>query len=76
MKKIYEEVVERKMAWDRRMFCPKCGGHEYEVVEQISPPEENCWRIQCPQCGYETEMAPMEQLARTRWKWPCQMDQY
>lgn len=69
MKVTYMEQLEHHMAWNRDMFCPRCGGHEYVVVHQLEPPDEyNSWYIRCPQCEFEAFTAPTKKLAIAWWK--------
>ena len=72
MKKIYTERIERKTAFSRKMYCPACGGHEYEIVEQIEPKYEGMeWFIRCSQCGAEGLPGPSREIAIARWKQLC-----
>jgi uncharacterized Zn finger protein len=52
------------------MYCPACGGHEYEVVEILEGNENDqySWFIRCPQCGYDIVTSPMRKIAIARWK--------
>ena len=68
MKVTYLERIERHMAWNRKMYCPECGGHEYEVVEQLEPKNPTPWFIRCPQCGAEGYESPARDVAIARWK--------
>ena len=68
MKVTYTERIERRMAWNRKMFCAQCGGHEYEIVEQLEPESTTPWYIRCPQCGAEGFESPTKDIAIARWK--------
>ena len=69
MKVTYREMVERRLAFSRKMYCPSCGSHEYEIVEQFEPrcPGEE-WYVRCAQCGAEGVRAPLRDIAILRWK--------
>ena len=68
MKVTYLERIENRTAFSRRMFCARCGSHEYEIIEQLEPFTDKAWRVQCPQCGYELDPSPTRGLAIYRWK--------
>ena len=68
MKVTYTERIENHNAWSRKMYCPACGAHEYEVVEQLEPEDSEKWYIRCPQCGHEGFGAPTKEIAIGRWK--------
>ena len=68
MKVTYLERIENRTAYSRKMFCPECGGHEYEVIEQLEPFTDNKWYIRCPQCGYDSYQSPTRAVAIGRWK--------
>jgi len=69
MKVTYMERIERRTAFSRKMYCPYCGGHEYEIVEQLEPRcEDKEWFVRCAQCGYEELPAPTRKIAIGRWK--------
>ena len=63
---IYE--VKHKNAFSRKMYCPFCGAHEYEIVEQLKPFTERPWFINCPQCGGCSPDSPAKDIAIMRWK--------
>lgn len=69
MKVTYLERIERRTAFSRKMYCPSCGGHEYEVVEQLEPkcPDME-WYVRCSQCGAEGFGGPTREIAIARWK--------
>lgn len=69
MKATYIERIERRTAFSRKMYCPACGGHEYEIVEQLEPKCEGAeWFIRCSQCSCEGLPAPLREIAIGRWK--------
>lgn len=68
MKVTYIERIERRTAYSRKMYCPSCGGHEYEIVEQLEPFAYNPWFIRCSQCGAEGTESPTRDIAMARWK--------
>ena len=68
MKVTYLERIEYKLAWRRDMYCPKCGDHEYAVVEQLEPSTDTPWTVRCPMCEYETYASPTREVAIARWK--------
>lgn len=76
MKVTYIEQIERRTAFSRKMYCPSCGGHEYDIV-RISKVDEIpmgyiddnvTWIVRCPQCGCEGLPAPSRAIAIARWK--------
>ena len=76
MKKVYIDIIQNHTAWSRKMYCPYCGAHEYNIVEQVEPkaPEPfpiSLWYIQCPQCGAESSLAPSRKAAIAWWKMQC-----
>ena len=68
MKVEYIDIVERHIAWNRKMYCPSCGGHEYEVVEQWKPVTFEPWFVRCPQCGAIGLESTTRKMAIARWK--------
>lgn len=68
MKVTYLERIERRLAYSRKMYCGSCGGHEYEIVEQLEPYTPTPWRVRCMQCGAEGYEAPARDIAIARWK--------
>lgn len=68
MKVTYVERIERRLAWSGKMYCPACGAHEYEVVEQLEPKKSTPWFVRCPQCGAEGFESPTRDVAIARWK--------
>ena len=68
MKVTYMERIERRTAFSRKMYCPSCGGHEYEIVEQLEPVVVDKWFIRCAQCEYEGPESPDRSIAIARWK--------
>ena len=68
MKMTYIERIERKTAISRKMYCAYCGGHEYEIVEQVEPETDLKWFVRCPACGAEGYAAPARDIAIGRWK--------
>jgi Zn finger protein HypA/HybF involved in hydrogenase expression len=68
MKVEYTDSVQHRFALSRKMYCPFCGGHEYEIVEQLKPYTDLAWFIRCPQCGGETEQSPARSLVIKIWK--------
>lgn len=68
MKVTYVERIERRTAFSRKMYCPACGGHEYEIVEQLEPHTETPWKVRCYQCGAEGFESPARDIAIARWK--------
>lgn len=68
MKVTYMEAIENHMAWRAKNYCPACGAHEYDIVEQLEPEVENRWFIRCPQCGVESLMSPSREIALARWQ--------
>ena len=68
MKVTYVERIEHRTAFSRKMYCPHCGSHEYDIVEQLEPVVPNPWYIQCSHCEYEGEFMPTRDLAITQWK--------
>jgi len=70
MKVTYLERIERRTAFSRKLFCPNCGGHEYEIVEILNGNECDTynWFVQCPQCGYDIVTSPSREIAIARWK--------
>lgn len=68
MKVTYTEKIESHMAWRHTMYCPKCGAHEYDIVEQVEPKVDSKWYVRCPQCGFEGPQSPLREIAIGRWK--------
>lgn len=68
MKVIYIEEVESHNAFSRKMWCPKCGNHYYELVRQVEPPEMLNWYVRCPECGHEGLPSSMRKIAVIKWK--------
>lgn len=68
MKVTYVERIETRTAFSRKMYCPSCGGHEYEIVEQLEPTTDHPWMIRCAQCGAEGFSSPEKDIAIARWK--------
>lgn len=68
MKVTYVEQIECHIAFSRKMYCPVCGGHEYEIVQQLEPATYNPWLIRCAQCSAEGPESPAKEIAITRWK--------
>lgn len=69
MKVTYLERIERRTAFSRKMYCPSCGGHEYEIVEQLEPEcPDMAWYVRCSQCGAEGFGGPTRKIAIARWK--------
>ena len=50
----------------RSHYCA-CGNHAPRLVEQIEPPTEYKWRIECPECGRETPMCATASGAKKLW---------
>ena len=68
MKVTYLERVERHNAWSRKMYCPFCGAHEYEIVEQLEPKTLSPWFVRCPQCENSSYESPTRDIAIGRWR--------
>lgn len=68
MKAICIEKIETRTAYSRKMYCPHCGSHEYEIVEQLEPMVVDKWFIRCAQCEYEGPESPDRSIAIARWK--------
>ena len=68
MKITYTEQIENRTAFSRKMYCSKCGSHEYEVVEQLEPQTLTPWYVRCAQCDCEAFPAPARDIAIARWK--------
>ena len=68
MKVTFVEKIENRTAFSRKMYCPGCGAHEYEIVEQLEPANFTPWFVRCPQCGYEGYESPTRDIAVARWK--------
>lgn len=68
MKVTYTEQIENHTAFNRRMYCSRCGGHEYDIVEQLEPVTPTPWYIRCSQCGHEGYASPARDIAIARWK--------
>ena len=66
MKVIYEERRQEKMALNRKKYCT-CGEHGYTIVEQIYPTTPVKWRVECPDCGRETNAHTFKWLAIQEW---------
>ena len=72
MKMTYTERTEHKIAFSRKMYCPACGGHKYEIIEQLEPPCKGMeWFVRCAQCGAEGLPGPSREIAIARWKQLC-----
>ena len=71
MKVTYLEKIERRTAFSRKMYCPSCGGHEYEIVEQLEPQTPTPWIVRCPNCGNTSYESPARVIAIARWKQGC-----
>ena len=71
MKVTYLERIERRTAFSRKMYCHECGGHEYEIVEQLEPATPTPWKVRCFQCGTEGFESPARDIAIARWKQIC-----
>lgn len=68
MKVTYTERIENRTAFSRNMYCSSCGGHDYDIVEQLSPETQSPWYIRCCQCGAEGPASPVREVAIARWK--------
>ena len=68
MKVTYIEQIEHHAAFSRKMYCPACGAHEYEIVRQLEPENFTPWFIRCPQCGAEGLNNSTRDLAIAWWK--------
>ena len=67
MKVTYQEKVQTKTAFSRKMYCP-CGSHKYQIVEDLDLKEPCRWSVRCPQCGKTTWMHPIKEAAIAAWK--------
>ena len=67
MKVTYYEEIENRTAFSRKMYCPHCGSHIYNIVHQLMP-EPHSWWIRCDECGYESEERPAREIAIQDWK--------
>lgn len=68
MKVTYIERIESRTAFNRNNYCPSCGGHGYEIVEQLKPLTRYPWRIRCEQCGCESYPALTREIAFIEWQ--------
>ena len=68
MKVTFMEEIEVRKAWREPMCCPVCGDFKYNVHHQLKPETSECWWIECPNCGHESQPAPARDIAIARWK--------
>lgn len=68
MKVTYVDEVETRSAFSRKMWCPKCGNHYFEVVHQVKPAAMLNWYVRCPECEFETPSAATREIALVLWK--------
>ena len=68
MKVTYLEEIENRTAFSRKMFCPCCGSHMYQIVRQVEPIINTPWYIRCEECKTEGPPAFTKGLAIVRWK--------
>ena len=69
MKKEFEfEIEHGKVAYSRKKYCPKCGGHAYNIIHQLEPKELEDWWLECASCHYEGPSAPDRGIAIVRWE--------
>ena len=78
MKVTYIEEIEPRTAFSRKMYCPACGSHCYEIVRSNKVEQYNCgvcidtdlteWFIRCEECEAEGVSAPTRDLAIANWK--------
>ena len=68
MKVTYLERIENHIALNSKMFCSKCGAHEYDIVEQLEPEPKGLWFVRCPQCEFESPKTPNKKCAIAWWK--------
>ena len=71
MKVTYLERIERYHTFSRKMYCPNCGSHRYEIVKQLEPRCDNDWYIRCPKCGAEGIPGHNRDEAIARWEQLC-----
>lgn len=69
MKITYIEEIENRTAFSRKMYCPRCGSHIYNIHHQLQPETDRCWWIECDECGRESEGAITKKYAIEKWKW-------
>ena len=67
MKRKYEFCGRTHLALNRKKYCPNCGGHEYIMMEQIWPPVQDRYFVQCAQCGYDTTESYSKKSAMKNW---------
>lgn len=68
MKAIFVEKIENHIAFDRNKYCPMCGEHQFDIVEQLEPPTEFPWSVRCPACQCETGQYSIKDGAIAAWK--------
>ena len=78
MKVTYLERIERRTAFSRKMYCPSCGSHSYEIVcsnkieqnkyGQYIDTNTTEWFVRCQDCGAEGYASPSREIAIARWK--------
>lgn len=81
MKVTYLERIEEKIAFSRKMYCPSCGSHSYEIVRsnkieqtkygQYINTDTTEWFVRCQDCGTESPASPSREIAIARWKQTC-----
>jgi len=64
MKVTYEEVYYSLSPLLRSNYCA-CGNHAPILVQQLWPVR---WRVECPECGRETDMYKTAAAAKREWR--------
>lgn len=68
MKVTFVEEIESRTAYNRRMYCPHCGSHCYQIHHQLEPKEIENWWVECEECDWEGPGGPDRKIAIVRWK--------
>lgn len=66
MKVTYIEKHTELSPLIRSHYCA-CGNHGPRLVEQLAPFTIYKWRVECPECGRETEMYETASAAKRAW---------
>ena len=67
MKRNYEILESFHIAFNRKKYCPRCGGHEYVLVNQTWPQVVDRYNIACAQCGFDTTTSATKRGAMKNW---------
>lgn len=68
MKVTYIQQIESHTALSRKMYCPRCGSHCYEVVGEQALYGSWLYWIQCEECGHVGPDCETRAEAFKEWK--------